>query len=362
MRCFLQALGAVLLVGLYGCSGEEVISTEAVLRPVKVIEFGVSAQERKRVFSGLSQSAQEARLSFKVGGTIEKLPVKLGAELEPGQLIAQLDPVTYELEVQQSEASLLERESALRNASNNYRRMKELYTNASVSKGELDSARANEESARAQVSAATKSLQIAKLNRSYTRLVAEDQCRVVSIDAEVNENVSSGTQIASVDCGDTIEIELTVPESLVSNFKVGLETVVAFSALGDATYRGLVSEVGVSSTAQGSTFPVTIEVVESDGAVRPGMAADVAIVFPAPDAGRVSTVPAEALLGDADATYVLLASPGGGDQRATVARRNVKVGDFTNEGIEVLSGLDNGELVIVAGTSVLREGQEILLP
>jgi len=363
MKALLQRLLLpAVIVATLGCSDSGESTLEPVLRPVKVIEFGKTTEERRRVFSGLSQSAQEARLSFKVSGNIQAMPVKLGGKLAPGQLIAQLDPVTYDLEVQQSEASLLERESALRNASNNYKRMKELYANSSVSKGELDSARANEESARAQVTAAEQSLQIARLNRSYTRLDADDHCRVVTIDAEVNENVTSGTQIASVDCGDTIEIELTVPESLVGNFEVGLETQISFSAIDGSAYRGAVSEVGVSSTAQGSTFPVTIEMLDSDSAVRPGMAADVAVVFPVSKSDVVPTIPAQALQGDGSANYVLIAQPTQEGDKAVVARRPVDVGDFTNDGIQVRSGLAHGELVVVAGTSVLREGQEVLLP
>lgn len=352
----------VLLLPLYGCDEATVESAQEQLRPVKVMEFGRNETNRRRVFSGLSKSTREARLSFKVTGSISELPIRLGSQLRQGQLIAQLDPVTYDLEVQQSEANLLERKANLRNTTNNYTRMKELYANSSVSRGELDTARANEESAQAQMSAASKSLEIAKLNRSYTRLVADTDCQVASIDAEVNENVTAGTTVATVDCGGKIEVELTIPESLVQYFTVGATAQVEFAALAGTTFKGEVAEVGANSTGVGTTFPVTVELQETNDKVRPGMAADVTIVFAATQINDLSTIPSQSLVGDQQGSFVFVAVPGSRGDDATVSRRAVLIGDMTNDGVEIRSGLELGDLVIVAGASLIRDGQQVLLP
>ena len=157
---------------LAGCGGGE---TEAVeqLRPVRyvVIEDGTTLRDRS--FSGISKSTTESRLSFKVTGTVESIPVQIGQRLDAGSLIMELDSTTYELQVQQAEAALVEAEANDRRAAANYERTRGLYANDNASLNDLEAARAQAESAEAMVDSAVKALEIARLNLSYTRLTAD---------------------------------------------------------------------------------------------------------------------------------------------------------------------------------------------
>ena len=81
-----------------------------------------------RTFSGVSKSELEAKLSFKVAGTITSLNVSVGDTIESGQLIAELDPSTYQLQEQQAQADLTRATAELRNADSAYQRTRELYT------------------------------------------------------------------------------------------------------------------------------------------------------------------------------------------------------------------------------------------
>ncbi|MEM9621457.1 MAG: biotin/lipoyl-binding protein, partial [Pseudomonadota bacterium] len=147
------------LVGLLAaCGGAEQNGATEVLRPVKIFEVTQNNQARQRTFSGLSQSSQESRLSFKVGGTIIELPIQVGDALEPGQLIARLDASSYELEAEQARASLVQAQANQRNAESSYERIKNLYENSNASLNDLDNARAGAESAEAEVKAVQKAL------------------------------------------------------------------------------------------------------------------------------------------------------------------------------------------------------------
>ncbi len=345
-----------------GCSDSEDTAATVPLRPVRIVEVGEALTTHKRTFSGLSHSTQESRLSFKVTGNIIALPIKIGSRLQKGQLIARLDPSGFELAVEQSQANLLQAEANLRNESTNYERVKGLYANANASRGELDTARAGEESARAQASAARKAVEIAELDRSYTRLVAGSDCNVVSVDVEVNENVSAGTPIASVDCGDGIEVSLAIPESLIRNFKQGLAANIRFDAISDETYSGLVTEVGASAGGVGTTFPVTVQLNNPGDKVRSGLAAEVAFTFPKISGELTHVVPTQALVNNHTGTYVYLAVPSSSGKTAIVTRRDVVLGGMTNDGIEVTNGLNLGDRVITAGVSIIRNNQEVLLP
>ncbi len=345
---------------LSACEQQVDVSSEPPLRPVRIAVVANTDGARERSFSGISQSTQESRLSFKVNGTLVELPVQVGDRLKKGDLIAALSGSTYELQVQQAEAALAQAQANQRNADANYERVKGLYENSNASRNDLDVARANAESAQAQVRSARKSLEIAQLNRSYTRLRAAADCTVASIDADLNENVNAGEQIAKVNCGGGIEVSLGIPESLIGGFTANMPARIRFNALPDREFIGQVTEVGVASGSNATTFPVIVTLTEFDPAVRPSMAAEVTLKFSGVQpTGQL--IPAAAVIKDERGTFVYVAEPAEGNQ-ASIRRQAVAVGELTANGIEILSGLSEGDRVVTAGTSVIREQQTVLLP
>ena len=353
---------AVCLAGISGCGGDPIEQDNApILRPVRVALVAQSAGVRTRAFSGVSQSTQASRMSFQVSGSVVELPVQVGDRLAKGQMIARLNPSTYDLQVQQAEATLAQATASQRNPDANYNRVKGLYANANASRNDLDSARAAAESAAAQVQSARKARQIAQLNRSYTRLDAANDCTVASVDVELNENVSAGAQVAKVNCGAGIEIRLGIPESLIGGFEQGMPATIRFSALGAREYLGEVTEVGVASGASGATYPVVVTLLDSDRNIRPSMAAEVTFEFEAEAAAGAFVIPAAAVINDERGQFVFIAEPTANGQ-AVIRRREVQIGELTERGVQIRDGLNVGERVVTAGTTVIRENQTVLLP
>ena len=90
------------------------------------------------------------------------------------------------------------------------------------------------------------------------------------------------------------------------------------------------------------------------------MAAEVTFSFEAVSGRSVILVPSHSVLEDRNGRYVFVAEPSG-DKLATTARKNVSVGDYTTDGIEVLEGLDDGDRVVTAGMSKIVEGMTVKL-
>ncbi|MDM3869869.1 efflux RND transporter periplasmic adaptor subunit [Porticoccus sp. W117] len=346
---------------LAGCD-DKAVDTEPQLRPVRTVTLDAPSSSRTRVFSGSSQSSQESRLSFKVSGTIVEMPAQVGDRLQPGTLIARLDPTSFQLKVQQSSASLQQAEANARSADASYQRTKDLYQNNNASRNDLDSARAQAESTKAQQRAAEKALQLAQLELSYTRLASDGDCTVAELSAEVNENVSQGSPVAKVNCGDEIEVTVNVPENLIAGIQSGATVSVAFDAVPGEQFAGRVSEVGGVVDGAASVFPVIVKVLQPSSTVRAGLAAEVTFEFA--DSGDQSTylLPLSAIVKGADATFVFVAEPGSDGKQAQVNRKVVELGELTEAGVQVLGGLTRGDQVITAGVSVIRDGQQVLLP
>ncbi|MEL7312357.1 MAG: efflux RND transporter periplasmic adaptor subunit [Pseudomonadota bacterium] len=348
------------LTFLFGCSDSVVVDEGPILRPVRVTIVSEAGAQRERAFTGIARSTQTSRMSFRVGGTVVELPVQVGDTLSRGDLIARLNTSDFDLAVQQADASLAQALANQRNADASYNRAKDLYENNNASRNDLDSARANAESSAAQVRSARKSLEIAQLERSYTRLTSTGDCTIASMDMELNENVSAGSPVAQVNCGNGIEVQLGVPESLISGLNRGMAASTTFSAIADRNYSATITEVGTAGGSNTATFPVVVTLDSPDNQVRPGMAADVTFEFSSTTSGLL-VVPTASVGQDETGSFVFVAEPTEGDQ-ATISRRAVKVGELRSGGLEVLDGLSGGERIVTAGISVIRDGQTVLLP
>lgn len=332
---------------------------EELLRPVRYLTVADNVSARNRTFSGTLKSTRESRLSFKVAGTLTRLPVQIGQQLSEGDLIAELDSDSFDLQVEQAQATLVEAQAGERNALASYERTKGLYANDNASLNELDAARAAAEAAAAQVRAATKALEIARLNVSYTRLTAAEDCSIASIDVEVNENVTAGQQIGLVSCGVGFEVKLDVPESLIALVDRTTPASITFSAIGERQFSGEVTEVSTAGSA--AVFPVVVKVNESSPALRSGLAADVTFEFPATGLENTFVLPLAAVINDPSGIFVYVAESGEVEGEALVSRRSVELGELTNQGVEVIEGLVPGDDVIIAGVSVIRPGQRVLV-
>jgi RND family efflux transporter MFP subunit len=123
----------------------------------------------------------------------------------------------------------------------------------------------------------------------------------------------------------------------------------------------VITEVGVV-TGMSTTYPVTVRLEEADPDVRPGMAAEVAFRFGSEDNRERFLVPPVAVGEDRNGRYVFVVEQGSEDFGLT-RRRPVAVGELREEGIEILEGVSEGDLVVVAGISKIVDGQEVrLLP
>ncbi len=351
---------ALAIFAASGCAQDEA-PVEERLRPVRYLTVESNSLFRDRVFSGTSKSSTESRLSFKVGGTVTSIPVQIGQRLGAGDLIAEIDPASYVLQEQQAEASLVEAQANNRRATANYERTKGLYANDNASLTDLESARAQAESAVAVVAAASKSLEIARLNVSYTQLRADTDCSIASVDVEVNENVNSGQLVSTVSCGDAYEVTLNLPESLIGNVSTYTPVSIRFGAIPGVVFEGEIAEIAVASAGDSAAFPVVIRIFGSNPSLRSGLAADVTFQLDAASTQGVVVLPVSAVINDPDGTYVYVAEPSATQGEAMISRRAITLGELSQDGVEVTDGISLGDRVVTAGVSVIREGQRVLI-
>ena len=359
LRLTLRGGLATAVLFAWSCA-EEVEAPEPVIRPVRTHQVETSNGGDRAIYAGVAQAGIESRLSFRVNGTVEQIGVKVGDRVRRGKVLARLDATDFELGVEQSEASLAQAQASLRQAEADYGRTRALYENNNASRAELDAGRAAAESATAQVEAAEKALEQARQQVSYTRLTSPMDGAVGTVDVEVNENVSAGQALFVLTAESSPEVEIRVPEVLITQIRNGQAGEVTFDAFPDRVFAGTVTEVGVTASGS-STFPVTLRIDDDTATIRSGMAAEVSlrVRYDGEAMGSPSIhVPLVAVGEDQNGSFVLVVENDDGET-ATVRRRPVEVGDLTEHGVRIVSGLEAGERVVTAGVRRLNDGMTV---
>ena len=364
-KCLPTCLRVLLVAGALaavvpGCGDSEV--PEPIVRPVRYLPVYESGAMRVRTFSGVAKSSEQASLSFKVAGTVQELPARVGNQVQAGQLVAALDPTDFELQVEESRAGLERAQAEARNSEADYKRMQALYENRNASRNDLDAARTGFESSQAAVTAAQKQLELATRQRGYARLSAPVAGAIARVPVSLNENVSAGQTVAVLESGSHPEVEVGIPGVLIAEVREGAKVTVTFDALPKREFAATITEVGVSSTTSGATFPVTVQLDVPDTSVRSGMAAEVAFPFSSGTTPARIYVPPVAVGEDRSGRFVFVVQrQAGDDQLGTAQRRDVQIGALTQDGLEVLEGLSDGDLLVTAGVSRIVEGQVVRL-
>jgi RND family efflux transporter MFP subunit len=346
-----------MMLSVGGCKQEQ---PERVVRPVRSQTVKSAQRTRQRVFSGSTQAGSESKLSFKVAGTVLHVSVDVGEEVAKDQLIAELDARDYELSAERVDAALEQAKAQARNAKANYERIGQLYENRNASRNDLDMARASFESTQALVASTEKEQELAQRQLSYTRLLAPTSGTIAVVSVEENENVNAGQTVAILTSGTHPEVKIAVPGSFIAQISRGDQAKVRFAAWPGQEFTGAVTEVGVTATATATTFPVTVRLAQARPDILSGLVAEVEFTFTQGDDAEVFVVPFTAVGEDRSGRFVFVLG-NIKDGRATARRREVTVGELTSDGLEVVSGLSNGERIATAGVSRIIEGQRVRL-
>ena len=355
-----SALILTVWLPLLGGCGEPAAPDDPVVRPVRYARVALQGPTMARTYSGTARAELETDLSFRVGGTLTQLPVNVGSQVEPGDLVGMLDNTDFRVRLDEARAGLARAEAEQRNADATYARTRDLYENQTASRDQLDTARALAESADAQFRAASQQVEAARLQLSYTRLTAPQRCTVAQTFVEVNQNVSPGQPVAQLNCGQCAEVLVSVSDADIARVTEGMEVAARISAVADGDVRGIVREVGIAAAARSTTYPVTIALQEKCESVRSGMAVDVTFDFPTATAGSSLVVPYVAVGEDRAGNFVFVLEPDE-EGRLHARRRTVEVGSATADGIVILQGLGEGELIATAGVRRLTSGQKVTL-
>jgi RND family efflux transporter MFP subunit len=326
---------------------------------MRVVDVGSLSSD---TFPGRASPGQEVNLSFRVAGPLIEFLVSVGDRIEADKIVARIDPTDYQTRVDAAQSELEAVQAAATRAAADLRRIENTYREdpGATSEMALDRARQERDSTAAQARAVRATAGGARDQLGYTELRAPFGGEVVETYAENFETVLAKQPILRIVDSSSIEFVVSVPENLIGYASLVTRIEVSFDALPGVKVPARIKEVGKEATQATRTYPVTLIMEQPEGVeILSGMAGEALIEGNLPEGARQLglSIPATALFTDDDPSlsyvWVIDASS------RKLERREVEVGELSEFGVLIRSGLEPGEQIVVAGVSLLDEGQEV---
>ena len=346
-----RTFAALALVSLFlaGCSKKQEAQTAVQPMTVKVKEMTVGTDSHMMAsgygYSGTVEEESGASLSFTTGGTIMQLKVKVGDRVRKRQLIATVDPTQVRNSYEMAHATKMQAEDA-------YRRMKQLHDKGSLPEIKWVEAQSQLQQAISAENIAKKSLADRNLYAPFSGVISEKY-------AEVGQNAAPGMPVVKLVTTMALNVKISVPESEMASIHVRQRARIQVQALGGKQYEGYVIEKGVIADPVSRSYSVKIRVEGTDNALLPGMVSQVSLgkisqTSPSQESVAPIVIPAHLVqLADDNSNFVWL------DEGGKAVRRSIVCGEYSSNGVSIVSGLKSGDRVIVEGQQKVSNGTKV---
>lgn len=354
---------------------------------VKVAVAEIKDLEKTIKSPGEVYTEKNVVLKAEVGGILKKLYVQEGKHVRQGELLAELDDTSYQLKLEEAEATrlkalselLLDRlfqepglttpkeqdNTDLKKAQEAYQKAEKAYRDGLISQAELERTRLDYELAqigsglkRDEIIASSKGLtqaevnaKIARLELEKTKIMAPFSGIITGIKVAPGETIEAGRELFTLVDVSQLKITAKVLETEVSKVKVGREADIRFSAFPGRVFKGKVVAVSPVINKEDKTCSVFIGLENPAEEIKPGMHAEIEIVteiFP-----RRLLVPQAAVLVRGGRPLVFVVENG------LAKWRYIQTGQENEQLVEVLDGVKEGEPVIVEGHMTLAHDSAV---
>ncbi|MEO1680974.1 MAG: efflux RND transporter periplasmic adaptor subunit [Pseudomonadota bacterium] len=335
-------------------------------RPAMVGIETVSTMEMAETVAVFGEvvSGRQSRVAARVAGIAADVPLRVGDRVSEGDLLARIDTELFEIGLAQAQAEIVIAEAGiatvearLERAQNALSRAESLIENSAIAEAQLEDRRTEfaevlgaRQEARARIDAARTALRRSEYEVTNATIRAPFDGVVVDVATELGQFVAAGSEIATLVDTGAMEVEANVPARFVAALAPDLEV----SGMADAGGALVLRLRAILPTEFSSTRtrPVRFDLMASDAPSAVGQSVTLQIPVSAPR--EVVAVPKDALIQARGGWSVFVAADG------KAQPRTVEIGAALGDRFEVVSGLAEGDVVVVRGNERLRPGQDIM--
>ena len=346
-----QLLLAAVAVVLAACGTPK--ATTDPIRPVVAQRVTPGAAASRDVYSGELRARYETDLGFRIPGKIVARLVDAGARVTKGQVLARLDPEDAKLAAQGAGAQLASAEADFTLAKSELARYQDLLAKKFISQSAFDAKQNAFAAAQAKVEQVRTQAAITSNQANYTILAADADGVIVSVTGEPGQVVAAGQPVLKLAHAGEKEVVVNAPEGQLARFKTGQDVAIQLWADPAKPFHGRIREIAGGADPVTRTYAVRVSAIDPPSQAQLGMTANV-VFNPSADSGIV-LLPLSALAGNDQNPAVWVIDPA----TSRVKLRAVNVGQYREDGVTIISGLNAGDVVVTAGVHKLRDDQPV---
>ena len=316
---------------------------------------------------GRLTARQSGNVASRISGAVAEIHAQIGDRVSAGQILVKIDTATLTLREKQARSQLAEAETRrttakaqLALATQEVKRLEGLQGSAAVSQANYDDARQNRNIAIARVTEADaninssqSSLDIAQLELGYAEIRAPFDGTITEKLTEVGSFLQTGQSVFRIISDQDLELEADVPAALLGGLAPGtpVQLILENNSRHSATVRAIIPEENPRTRTRRVRF--TTELGSDSGSLASEQSATVFV--PASASRQILSVHKDGVIrrGADNFVYVVI------EDKAEL--RKIISGDSVDDRIEVISGLNTDELVVVRGNERLAPGQAVQL-
>jgi membrane fusion protein, multidrug efflux system len=344
---------------LSACSKQEAPKSKMAQMP-KVTVAQPSIEKVERIISavGTLEAEDQVQVTTEVSGIINEIKFEEGQKIKQGDALAILDQTNFKLNLENSQALLERAKTNMVLADSNYNRKKDLYEKKFITEQELQELANAQEKAKAEYASAQvvykisqKALQdsviIAPLDMNNKNYIWEVQRKLISI----GDFVNPGKPVAELVNRSTLKLRFTVPERDVLYLSTDKLVKFTVPALLKKEFEAKIVFLGPAAVESTRAVIVKARFDNTEYILRPGYSANVRVIAETKEKALV--ISRQSLRFDVDSPYVLIVNDG------TLHKKSVTVGVEKENTVEIISGINPTDTIVVRSSSFLEDGTKV---
>jgi len=339
------------LVSLAGCSSRA--ATPEAPRSALVAHPKNADDAHAEVYSGDVHARYESQLGFRVNGKIKARLVDVGAHVQAGQALAELDPMDLKLQAASAQATLSSARANRDLAQSEFDRYHALLEKHFISHTQFDTQNNTLKAAQAQVAQAEAALAVAQNQAEYTVLRADHEGLITTIHAETGQVVAAGQAVATLARDGELEVEIAVPENRIADYSRGMTAVIEAWADAGKHMQGHLREISPEADRMTRTYRVRVTL--DDIASQPKLGQTARVYFADANHAQQQLIPLSALYDQGGKPAVWLVDA----KTHQVHLAPVDVAAYREQGVLLAGGVGTSQWIVTAGVHKLRDGEPI---
>jgi RND family efflux transporter MFP subunit len=321
---------------------------------VRVFSVVAEALDDKVELTGVAAPFRRATVSAEVPGRITGRRVEVGQQVKKGKILYRIDAERIRLDLQQAAVSKKARSTDMAFAESEMKRAEELVASRAAPEQALDQARYNLDRSRDGLALAKAAEARANKALRDTKVRSPFAGRISRYFVEEGDYVGPGAPLATIVDLSQARVIVGVTAKAAGRIEPGKNARVFFESLGGLEREASIASVAPSLDPKNGTYPVELLVDNSDAKILAGMVARIAFGF---DSNAELVVPRGAIVRIGGEPHLFVVQQRDGAE--VVALLRVRLGAMSSAVVEVVSGVEAGDLVVVVGQFALRDGDRV---